>query len=279
MPWSREEVEATVADYFHMLVLELSGQTYNKSAHRRALLQKLAARTDASVELKHQNISAILIELGCPYISGYKPRSNYQALLREEIEARLATDATIDAAATSAVSTPAQAPLVEDFTGFVVAAPSFDPKVAEARPAYLPNRTPQKRDYFEREARNASLGAAGETFALNFEHHRLRALGLNSLADKVEHVSKTKGDGMGFDILSFEPNGQERFIEVKTTAFGKETPFFITRGEVAFAKEHDDQFQLYRLFDFRREPRMFTLPGEVGQHCALSPVNFMAQFP
>ena len=107
----------------------------------------------------------------------------------------------------------------------------------------------------------------------------LRALGKSLLANKVEHVSKTKGDGLGFDIHSFEANGQERFIEVKTTAFGKETPFFLTRGEVAFAKEHDDQFQLYRLFDFRREPRMFALPGQVGLHCALSPVNFIAQFP
>ena len=95
-------------------------------------------------------------------------------------------------------------------------------------------------------------------------------MGKSLLADKVEHVSKTKGDGLGFDILSFEANGQERFIEVKSTAFGKETPFFITRGEVAFAKEHEDQFQLYRLFDFRREPRMFALPGQVGLHCALS---------
>jgi hypothetical protein len=279
MAWSHQEVEATVADYFHMLVLELSGQTYNKSAHRRALVQKLASRTNAAVELKHQNISAILIELGCPYISGYKPRSNYQALLREVIESRLEVDTAIDTAALSATSTPAQAPLMENFAGVMVAAPRFDPKVAEAPPAYIPNRTPQKRDYFEREARNASLGAAGEVFALNFEHHRLLGLGLKSLGDKVEQVSKTQGDGMGFDILSFEANGKEPFIEVKTTAFGKETPFFITRGEVAFAKEHDDQFQLYRLFDFRREPRMFALPGDVRQHCALSPVSFVAQFP
>lgn len=41
-------------------------------------------------------------------------------------------------------------------------------------------------------------------------------------------------------LLPFEATGKERVIEVKTTAFGKETPFLITRGEVAFAKEHDD---------------------------------------
>jgi hypothetical protein len=156
MAWSRDEVEAIVADYFHMLLLELSGQTYNKSARRRTLLKKLGPRTEAAVELKHQNISAVLIELGYPHISGYKPRNNYQALLREVIENRLEQDTTIDAAALSTASTPAQAPLVEDFTGFLVAAPAFDLKAAEARTAYIPKRTPQKRDYVEREARHRS---------------------------------------------------------------------------------------------------------------------------
>ena len=61
--WSREEVEATVADYFHMLTLELAAQQYNKTEHRHALLTKLDDRTNAAVELKHQNISAILLEL------------------------------------------------------------------------------------------------------------------------------------------------------------------------------------------------------------------------
>ena len=37
--WTDAEVAATVADYMRMLMLELSGQHYNKTAHRRALLQ------------------------------------------------------------------------------------------------------------------------------------------------------------------------------------------------------------------------------------------------
>lgn len=85
MNWSLFEVEATVADYFHMLVQELTGQLYNKSAHRKALMQKLENRSEGAIERKHQNISAILIALGCPYISGYKPLGNYQALLREVV--------------------------------------------------------------------------------------------------------------------------------------------------------------------------------------------------
>jgi len=36
-PWSQEEVEATVADYLHMWLLEQAGQSYNKTTHRKAL--------------------------------------------------------------------------------------------------------------------------------------------------------------------------------------------------------------------------------------------------
>ena len=78
MDWSPEEVEAIVADYLHMLMLELSGQTYSKTDHRRQLQTKLNSRSDGSIEFKHGNISAAMIDLGFPYIRGYKPRSNYQ---------------------------------------------------------------------------------------------------------------------------------------------------------------------------------------------------------
>jgi len=44
-PWSREEVEATVADYLHMWLLEQAGQAYNKTTHRKVLLRKRNDRT------------------------------------------------------------------------------------------------------------------------------------------------------------------------------------------------------------------------------------------
>ena len=62
--WTGEEVEATVVDYFHMLTMELAGQEYNKSEHRRRLRQRLKERSESAVERKRQNISAVLIELG-----------------------------------------------------------------------------------------------------------------------------------------------------------------------------------------------------------------------
>jgi Domain of unknown function (DUF3883) len=278
MARSRIEVEATVADYFHMLTLELSGQSYNKTDHRKSLLAKLDDRSDGAVERKHQNISAILIELGCPYISGYKPLGNYQSLLREVLEQRLTQDQLLDTAALTASSTPAVVPLIEDFSTLLVEAPKTVLSTREPRQNEYNPPSPQKRDYLEREARNASLGTAGEEFVMNFEHFRLRSLGQKALADKVEHVAKTKGDGLGFDIVSFDASGRERFIEAKTTAFGKETPFYVSCGEVKFAQRYSEEFHLYRLFDFRKEPKMFDLKGAVEKHCTMNPVSYICQF-
>ena len=62
MDWSRDEVAAIVADYLQMLTLELAGQNYSKTVHRRTLQQKLQGRSDASIEFKHGNISAAMID-------------------------------------------------------------------------------------------------------------------------------------------------------------------------------------------------------------------------
>src|SRR4051812_35368104 len=87
--WSRIEVEAAVSAYLEMLELELCGQQFNKAERRRALGLVLNNRSEGSIERKHQNISAILIELGFPYVRGYKPLSNYQRLLHDVVTDRL----------------------------------------------------------------------------------------------------------------------------------------------------------------------------------------------
>lgn len=276
--WSKIEVEATVADYLHMLVLELSGQAYNKSAHRRALLSKLNNRTEAAVELKHQNISAILRDMGFPWITGYKPRGHFQTLLRNVVEGQITQNRVVDEAALMATTSPAAAPLIDDLSKVLVEPPKLATEAKEPAPHPYYAASPKKRDYIEREARNISLGKAGEEFVLNFEHLRLHQLGHKKLSEKVEHVSATRGDGLGYDILSFEADGRERYIEVKTTAFSKETPFFISRGEIQFAEDHKQQFHLYRLFEFRREPKLFDLPGAVESHCLVNPISFICEF-
>ncbi len=74
--WSLPEVELVVADYFAMLWKELAGLPIDKTAHRKALQPRLNGRSHGSIEFKHQNISAVLINFDQPYVNGYKPRQN-----------------------------------------------------------------------------------------------------------------------------------------------------------------------------------------------------------
>ncbi len=282
--WSQQEVRATVVDYMAMLRFELSGQAYNKSIHRRALLQRLDGRSEGAVELKHQNISAVLRDLGYFWISGYKPRSNYQDRLAAEVESWVMKNPEIDRHAQAAADAPATTPEHFDFDAFEVSGPTLaEGMVAglQDRPQASYGETPRvglRRDYAAREAHNASLGLAGEELVVKFEKHRLVKTGRANLAEKVEHVSRTQGDGLGFDILSFDQHGDERFIEVKTTTFAKETPFFASSAELRFARQNARRFELFRLFDFRKAPKCFTMPGSIENHCALDPITYRCAF-
>ena len=275
--WTANEVAATVAAYLRMLTLELTGQTYNKSEQRRALRQLLPDRSEGAIEFKHGNISAVMVELGYPYIRGYQPRKNFQRqALFEEVTRQIAIRPQLEEAAEKAVDLPATLPSVDQFSGVQVDPPPLELKAREPD-AYRPPAI-SHRDYLAREARNQSLGQAGEAFVVHYECWRLIQRGQERLADRIEHTSKVRGDGAGYDVLSFEECGRERFIEVKTTAYAKETPFFISDGELKFANSHELDFRLYRVFEFRRAPRLFELRGRPGKHCRLDPATYRASF-
>lgn len=275
--WNRLEVEATVEDYFDMLRLELTRRPYNKTEHRRALRARLNGRSDGSVELKHQNISAVLIKLGMPYIQGYKPRSNYQHLLLDMVTEYVAAHPELrDLFRADADSVP-PVPTVEDFLAVMVDPPQperhAEHSIAEPGAVYIPGG----KDYLEIEARNQSLGDAGEDFIINFERARLIHIGKDVLADRIEQVSVTEGPSAGFDIRSFEEDGSDRFIEAKTTKYGRHTPFFVTPNELRFSERHANRYYLYRLFSFRADPRLFALQGQLQRHFQLAPSEYVAK--
>ncbi len=277
--WSEAEVELIVADYLAMLTLELTGQRYNKADHGRRLMAHLPGRSKAAVEFKHANISAVMLELGFPYVRGYKPRSNFQrSRMVEAVTRQLSRHTLLEDAALMAVQRPAVAPGPEsDFSQVLAPVPKRE---SVAREPLTPYRLaqPMKRDYLEREARNRTLGLAGEEFAMRFEQWRLIQSGCGQLAERVVHTAKVEGDGAGYDIRSFESDGRERYIEVKTTSFGERTPFFVSANELAFGRSHADAYRLYRLFDFREAPRLFELAGPIEQSCELDAVTYRATF-
>lgn len=276
MDWSRQEVEAVVADYFAMLALDLARMPYNKAEHRRALQQKLNGRSEQSIEFKHQNISAVLLDLKFNYIPGYKPRSNYQHLLAEVVAYRLPEQRQLLDIAAADADRPVVVPEVDDILAVLTEVPRPDSRQHKVTSS-VPTRLAGMINYIEREARNRSLGLAGEEFVLNFERARLIRDGRESLAARIEHTSKVRGDHEGYDILSFDKSGVERLIEVKTTKYGRFTPFFASRNEVEVSERNPASYHVYRMFDFRDKPRLYVLPGPMSVTCELSASSFMAR--
>jgi hypothetical protein len=99
-----------------------------------------------------------------------------------------------------------------------------------------------RRDYLEQEAANGSLGRAGEDFVVRFERWRLLQLGLGQLAERVEHVAKTRGTALATTCCLSRRMASSGSSKLKTPSFGKRTPFFVSSNEVEFARATADHF-------------------------------------
>jgi hypothetical protein len=134
-------------------------------------------------------------------------------------------------------------------------------------------------DYAEQDARNRRLGLGGEEAVLQREKTTLQAAGRNDSAEMVTHVAKVEGDGAGYDIKSYSLNGEQIFIEVKTTRGGVQTPFYLSRLEAGFSKDHADCYYLYRVFEFDEDAssgKYFVTKGDLFVNFCLEPLQFKA---
>ena len=248
--WSREEVDAVVRDYLEMLRIEQAGEDYNKSDRRRRLMQRID-RSHASIERKHQNISAVMVELGLPCIDGYLPAGHYQALLLEAVDDCLNGNRDLRELLEGHNPVPGSRALLFDLSPPEVPERQFpvDDRVT---------RIIRKFDPAQRDARNRELGTAGEELVFESQRRHLHNLGQQELSKKVRWIAK-EDDSAGFDILSFSPSGSERWLEVKTTNGQAVTPFFLTANEERVSREKQDRFRLIRVYDFRKEPHAYCL--------------------
>ncbi|MGA9997694.1 MAG: DUF3883 domain-containing protein [Pyrinomonadaceae bacterium] len=97
-------------------------------------------------------------------------------------------------------------------------------------------------------------GYIGEEFVLNYERRRLRRAGKNDLAAKVQWVS-LQSVVEGYDILSYEINGDERWIEVKSTSKRGRT-FEMSNNEWRTAMDVGDKYYIYRVTDVLTSPQV-----------------------
>jgi hypothetical protein len=267
--WNSLENEVIVAAYLDMLDHELRGEPVVKSKFNDDVRQRIG-RSRGSVEYKFQNVSAVLIELRHPYVRGYKAASNFQEALRDAVVAQIQSRTELRSIALQDFSREPGSEV--DFTWNVTEAPRVD---------FSPHRDFLRRapkvDFVQVDAANRSLGLAGERAIVDLERARLRNSGLGDLASDVRHVSQEDGDGLGYDVRSFDLSGDEKFIEVKTTRRGPQWPMLISRNEVQFSQKEDARFHLYRIFDFDQPKRgLYQLSGSIEQSCNIRPTVYEA---
>lgn len=269
--WTNGENDLIVADYFAMLVKDIIGQKYNKTQHRRDLLPLLNERTGSSVEFKHQNISAVLKGLGETWIPGYQPAFNFQMSLVDAVVRWLAANPFWQDSIVGTKDAP------DSFLIPVGTSPTLSNQYPPKELEQMLNLA-EKFDVAGRDERNRALGEAGEARVLAHERAFLKSKGRSDLADKVRWVSKEDGDGAGYDIASFAPDGGNRLIEVKTTNGWERTPFFITRNELSVSDELRSEWLLFRLWDFSRAPKAFEIRPPLESHVSLEATVFQAKF-
>ena len=214
--------------------------------------------------------------MGLPYVEGYKPRGNYQGLLATEVENFLDLHpGFLDQLAAAPTLNPASIPQPTS-TGIFVEPPERIIAPSRTDKPWLSMRG-QKIDFAERDAINRRLGKLGEEFVFDLERHRLKEAGRDDLALRVQWVSQMIGDGLGFDILSFdEADDTKRMLEIKATGLGKYFPFYVTANEVRCSDDIPDQYHLFRVFNMGREPQIYILHGSLRVLCQLEPVLFRA---
>ena len=266
--WTLEELDLIVADYFSMLNAEIRRESYDKTQHRKNLMGQIN-RSNSSIEFKHHNISAVLQQLDLPWINGYKPRAHFQKSIVNAIERHLVKHPAAQHPETLA------AVFAERPQLFMEPAPMLEPK--KERPEVV-QRLVRKFNPAERDFLNRRLGHNGEEMVFNFEQQRLRQMDRPDLARKVRWISQEEGDGAGYDILSFDQRGRERFLEVKTTVGTQTAPFYLTRNELSFSKERPTEFRVRRVYDFSKDPKMFEIAPPLGNFVHLEPLSFEASF-
>ncbi len=132
------------------------------------------------------------------------------------------------------------------------------------------NFTPKKTNYIQNNIENKRIGDLGELWVLEYEKQKLKQANKHNLAQKVRHIAQEDGDGAGYDILSYDANGKEIFIEVKTTKSYANSVFYITKNELEKSRIEQESYFLYRVYKFDVETsdaELLIIKGDLSDLC------------
>lgn len=129
------------------------------------------------------------------------------------------------------------------------------------------------KDYISAHKNQMAVGKLGEDLILKYEKECLCALGKSKLNEQVKIVSDDSS--LGYDILSYDADGQEIHIEVKSKAgMLKYLDFYITDNEYKKLKENKNHVIYYVSYLRSKSPFLFKLKGSMINESTLKPVLY-----
>jgi len=154
---------------------------------------------------------------------------------------------------------------VEEAKTFEVTEKLFNPRERTKRKTGSNPRKPHRR----RSSESIKTGNRGEEVVFQYEKGNLLSHGKPELAEKVDWIAK-RGVYHGYDILSFTPEGEEKYIEVKSSVGKKIDTLEITENEWAAAQNSlkRKNYYIYLVTDVFKNPHLEVLrnPAEAVQN-------------
>lgn len=133
---------------------------------------------------------------------------------------------------------------------------------------------------YEREARKYRMyGDRGEKIVMMAEIKRVEEelhISTKQAAKMVAQMSM-KSDSYGYDILSVNPDGSSRYIEVKATT-GKvgDVEFYYTENELEKAKDYGKDYFIYIVFEIKsKNPKIWVIQNPfLADEVKMKPVQY-----
>ena len=130
----------------------------------------------------------------------------------------------------------------------------FSPNIIDA------NSKTKKKQKSNNSKRNSKpskkVGDAGEQYVYDYEKNKLITCGQKDLADKIVKQYDDLSSFPGYDIQSFDKDGNKIFIEVKSTKTKKKSYFEISENEINAAKRHGKNYHIYHVTDALINPKI-----------------------
>ena len=135
--------------------------------------------------------------------------------------------------------------------------PEYEPTIKEAKEkVYSPKKSKNNKKNIIPTKPSKRVGRAGEEHVYNFEYKKLMDQGREDLAKQIVKQYEDLSYFPGYDIKSFNEDGEKIYIEVKSTVSKGKDYFEISDNEVLAAKSLKDSYFIYQVTDALANPKI-----------------------